>query len=32
MALVMLVDGLDPTFVARYTKLPVKQIKAIRSA
>jgi hypothetical protein len=28
----MLVDGLDPAFIARYTKLPVKQIKAIRSA
>jgi hypothetical protein len=28
----MLLDGLDPTRVARITKLPVKQIKAIRSA
>jgi len=28
----MLADGLEPRLVARYTKLPIKQIKAIRSA
>jgi len=26
----MLADGLEPQLVARYTKLPIKQIKAIR--
>jgi len=26
----MLADGLEPQLVARYTKLPIKQIRAIR--
>jgi len=28
----MLLEGLNPTLVARVTKLPIKQIRAIRSA
>jgi len=28
----MLADGFEPAIVARYTKLPTKQIRAIRSA
>jgi len=28
----MLADGFNPTLVARYTKLPIEQIRAMRSA
>jgi hypothetical protein len=31
-AKIMLADGLEPRLIARYTKLPLKQIRAIRSA